>query len=129
MKEQHNFIIKYVYEDWFEREDKDYEVGFNKKYKDVHFPVGGKMLIYVVGYKIIVGAYYVTGTFFRNMSESQHPLRLPIKKIYRIEEDRPAISSNQIRKVVPGFKPNELVSYWDITEDQYNKLENMLINA
>lgn len=129
MKQQHNFIIKYVYQDWIEREDKDTVVGFNKKYKSVNFPVGSKILIYVVGYQFIVGAYHVTGQFYEDRSESQHPLRLPIKKVYRIEEDRPAISYDQIRKVVPGFKPNELTSFWDITEEQYDKLEDMLINA
>lgn len=129
MKQQRNFIIKYVYQDWIEREDKDTEVGFNKKYRNVNFPIGSKILIYVVGYKIIVGAYHVTDRFYENRCESQHPLRLPIKKFYRIEEDRPAIGYDQIRKVVPGFKPNEWISYWEITEEQYDRLEEMLIKG
>ncbi|OIJ17335.1 hypothetical protein BKP37_02180 [Anaerobacillus alkalilacustris] len=64
MKYQHN-----VYKNWFGREDQDFDVGFNKKYKNGNFTIGGKILIYVVG------------EFFENKSESQHLLRLPIKNL------------------------------------------------
>jgi hypothetical protein len=121
------FMIKYVYPDWFLREDKDREVGFSNRYANHRFPVGGKVLTYVIEHQLIVGAYQIVGEYFNNKNEKQHPLRLPIKKIFRMEEGDIPIEMVNIRRVVPHFKPDQTRSYFPITEDQYNTLENMLI--
>lgn len=126
MSHKIKYLIKYVYPEWFGDADRHETVGFNEKYMNHQFEVSGKLLIYIIEHQLIVGSYDIIGKMQEDY-QREHPLRLPIKKIYCIEDDGSnGVDINKIRRFVPNFKPNRTMSYHPINETQFINLEILL---
>ncbi|WP_180954046.1 hypothetical protein [Bacillus sp. M6-12] len=106
-------------------------MGFAAKYKNVNFPVGAKMLVYLTEQQLIMGVNTVKGSWKDGQiypSSSGYPLKLPIYMDYEVQKDGLGITLKEVQRVVPIFHPHKDLSFFPINEEQYVTLEKMLID-
>lgn len=121
-----DYTIKLVYPDWVIDPDRDKRMGFSGKYKNFKFPIGAKMLVYLTDQQLIMGVNTVKGTWKDGEifpSSTNYPLCLPVVMDY---ESQRGLHIREIQRVVPLFQPHRDLSFFPLTEDQYNTLEQML---
>lgn len=60
-------------------------------------------------------------------SSSGYPLKLPIYMDYEVQKDGFGLDLKEIQSVVPLFKPHKDMSFFSISEEQFNTLEKLLM--
>lgn len=124
-----DYLIKLVYPDWVIDEYRGQRMGFAGKYKNLSFPIGAKMLIYLTEQQLIMGINTVRGTWKEGEiypSSSGYPLKLPIHMDYEVQKDGFGLSLKEIQRVVPLFKPHKDLSFFPVSEEQFNTLRELL---
>ena len=124
-----DYMIKLVYPDWVIDPLRDKRIGFSGRYRNVQFPIGAKMLVYLTEQQLIMGINTVTGTFRDGEvfpSSPGYPLRLPIVMDYEVPHDGVGINIREIQSIVPDFRPFRDMSFFPITEEQFTQLESLL---
>jgi hypothetical protein len=124
-----DYTIKLVYPDWVIDEHRDKRMGFNGKYKNFRFPIGAKMLVYLTEQQLIMGINTVKGTWKDGEafeSRPGYPIKLPVIMDYEVPKEGQGLHIKEIQRVVPLFQPHKDMSFFPLTEDQYNSLEKTL---
>jgi len=124
-----DYTIKLVYPDWVVDEHRDKRMGFAGKYRNLIFPIGAKMLVYLTEQQLIMGINTVKGTWRDGEvfeSRPGYPLKLPIFMDYEVPKDGTGLHSREIRNMVPLFRPHKDLSFFPLTEEQFTSLDKML---
>lgn len=124
-----DYTIKLVYPDWVIDEFRDKRMGFAGRYKNFQFPIGAKMLVYLTEQQLIMGINTVKGTWKDGEdfpSRPGYPIKLPIVMDYEVTRDGSGIHIKEIQRIVPEFQPYKDMSFFRLTEDQFETLEKML---
>jgi hypothetical protein len=121
-----DYVIKLVYPEWVVDEHRGKRIGFAERHRRQveTWPVGGKMLVYLIDHQYITAALEVTGTLMQGeqMGLPGHPsfpLHLPVQLV---SERMGCVRLKDIQVVVPPFTPSRDMSYWPITAQQYEQL-------
>lgn len=128
-----DYVIKLVYPEWVVDPHRSQRIGFANKYRRQlqNWPVGGKMLVYLTDHQYLVAAMEVTGTLEQGErldlpGHANFPLHLPVRILVENEQIVPL---QQIKAIVPSFRPVKDLSYWPIARDQYLQLLEHLQNT
>lgn len=126
-----DYTIKLVYPDWVIDDLREKRMGFSGRYKNLKFPIGAKMLVYLTEQKLIMGINTVSGTWKEGEvfpSTAGYPLKLPILMDFEVPNDGDGLSLQEIQRIAPQFQPYKDMSFFPITEEQYLQLEKQLID-